>query len=840
MARGDVRHGRPTSDIPLLPTPLIGRQEEIAAARDLLRAGCRLLTFSGPPGVGKTSLALALAADLAGRYADGALVDLSPVAQADLVAAAIADALGIAGRRPNAERLVGALRNWELLLILDNFEQVVDAASVVSRLLAGCPRLTVVVTSRVPLRVRWEQELSVPPLALPAAHGPQTLDALADVPAVRLFDERARAVNRYFGLTDENAAVVAEICARLDGLPLAIELAAARTRLLTPAAILRQLRAFDAADGRSSTLGLLTDGPRDLPARQQTLRDAIAWSYALLDDAEQRLFRRLAVFVGGCTLGAVERVTRGEERGASSTHSSLAPDPSPLTLVASLVEKALLQQVAPSGQPDGASEPRVRMLQTVREFALEQLQAAGERGRLEERHSAYFVDLAERAAPALPGADQAAWLDRLEADRDNLNAAEHRAAARGDVETVLRLGAALWRFWWMRGDAAEARERIDAVVALGRSGADPSSQARALHGAGVLAHQLGDYVAARALFDESLALARRVGERRTEAAVLHNLGRIGFTLDALDDASAWLTASRAIATEIGDDAALAETLRLLGQIAYLRADFATGEVLCAEGLARARAAGDPRVVAQVTHDVGLMRQARGEADSARGRYEEALGLFRALGDRSSIAMALHNVANAALAQGDLGTARASLSEGIPLAAEVGDRRRVSFMVSAAASVLAGQDPERAIRLDAASLAFGASIGARQSRPMRQIYDARLASAASALGEAGLTRARLLGQTTTLEQAIEEAVSWLGEPPVLPSSPREARDQPRLTRREREVAALIAQGCSNREIAEALTVAEGTAANHVFRLMSRLGFHNRAQVAAWAVEQRLHE
>jgi len=263
-------------------------------------------------------------------------------------------------------------------------------------------------------------------------------------------------------------------------------------------------------------------------------------------------------------------------------------------------------------------------------------------------------------------------------------------------------------------------------------------------------------------------------------------------------------------------------------------------VLCAEGLARARAAGDPRVVAQVTHDVGLMRQARGEADSARGRYEEALGLFRALGDRSSIAMALHNVANAALAQGDLGTARASLSEGIPLAAEVGDRRRVSFMVSAAASVLAGQDPERAIRLDAASLAFGASIGARQSRPMRQIYDARLASAASALGEAGLTRARLLGQTTTLEQAIEEAVSWLGEPPVLPSSPREARDQPRLTRREREVAALIAQGCSNREIAEALTVAEGTAANHVFRLMSRLGFHNRAQVAAWAVEQRLHE
>ncbi|HSH78927.1 MAG TPA: adenylate/guanylate cyclase domain-containing protein, partial [Herpetosiphonaceae bacterium] len=433
------------NNLPVQSTPLIGREQAVAALRDLLlRPGVRLVTLTGPGGTGKTRLGLQVAADLLDHFEHGVyFVNLAPISDPALVASAIAQPVAVRehGGKPLLESLKDYLRDKHLLLLLDNFEQVTAAAPLVADLLAAAPRLSVLVTSREVLHLYGEHDVAVLPLTLPDPGHPMPLERLTQYEAVRLFIERAQAARSDFAVTNENAPAVAEICYRLDGLPLAIELAAARIRLLPPQAMLQRL---------TSRLRLLIGGARNLPERQQTLRGAIAWSYDLLEQDEQTLFRRLAVFVGGFGLDAVEAVC--------NVPGDLDVDV--LDAVESLVGKSLLREAA------AADEPRLGMLETIREYALERLDQGGEADETRRRHAAYFLQVAEEAEPQLAGRQQIAWLNRLELEHDNLRAALRWAIDCGDAATALRLVGSLSRFWHDRGYAGEGRQWLAQALAL--------------------------------------------------------------------------------------------------------------------------------------------------------------------------------------------------------------------------------------------------------------------------------------------------------------------------------------------------------------------------------------
>jgi predicted ATPase/class 3 adenylate cyclase len=492
------------NNLPAARTSIIGRDDEIEQARALLlRDDVGLVTLTGPGGAGKTRLGLQIATSLLDRFEDGVyLVMLAPVSDQALVPATIATALGLRATtdRPLFEVVKEYLHERRLLLVLDNFEQLLPAAPVVADLLEACPQVKALVTSRALLRLRGEHELAVPPLALPQSDQSFSVERLQQYTAVALFAERAREVRPDFAITTEDAPAVAEICQRLDGLPLAIELAAARTRLLSPQAMLGRL-------GRR--LPFLTGGSRDLPARQQTLRDTIAWSYDLLAPAEQRLFRRLGVFVGGSTLDAIEIVCEAS-----------------LDEIESLEDKSLLRQV--DGPDD---EPRFTMLETIREYAIEQLEATGEAPEMRLRHAEYFAQFAEDAEPRMWRASDSEWFDRVHADHDNIRAALAWADASANTRHLIpRVANPLWMFWWMRGHWDEARRWYERALELQ---VEPSARLGALHGLGQLVVQAGDYARSAALWDEATTLARATGNL-TELAFA--LGRRAYTAALTGDA----------------------------------------------------------------------------------------------------------------------------------------------------------------------------------------------------------------------------------------------------------------------------------------------------------------
>jgi len=661
-----TRTGIP-NNLPAPPNEIIGREEEAKAVRQLLlRERVPVVTLTGPGGTGKTRLALEIATNLTEDFPDGVyFVPLAPISDPTLLPSSIAAAMGIreSPTRPVLESLKETLQQKRLLLVLDNFEQIVAAASVVADLLATCVGLKALVTSRVVLHLRGEQEYPVPPLKLPeigCLPGAATLERYS---AIELFVRRAQSVRPGFTLINENAPAVARICAHLDGLPLAIELAAARIRLLSPHAMLDRL---------GKRLDFLKGGPRDLPARHQTLRQAIAWSYDLLTDDERAFFRRLALFTGGCTLEAAERV--------SAAIPGLGIEA--LDGVAALVDKSLLRQEEGSGE-----DPRFVMLETIREYGLECLKAAGEGEQAHHAHALYYLDLAEQAEAELTGPRQNQWLDRLEREHDNLRLALSWAEERGATEIGLRLGGALWRFWLARGHKREGRQRLERLLAMPGAEARTNARAKALHRAGTIIHELSDYGEAHSFLQESLSIWRELGDKGGTATALNSLGWLAYQWG--DFASAWSLSGEALELhrERREKRGVAVALLNLGAVALHRGDYPQALSLFEESLAFRREIGDRRGCAYVQVHLGWVAHQQGDYVRASMTLEEALTALRELNDRQLIAWAQSFRGIVAHELGELDRAQVTLEESHSLARDVGNKAITAWALGHLAEVL---------------------------------------------------------------------------------------------------------------------------------------------------------
>ncbi|MDQ2827502.1 MAG: tetratricopeptide repeat protein [Chloroflexota bacterium] len=733
-------------NLPVMPTTLIGREREIEAVTRLLCDGARLLTLTGPAGVGKTRVALQAATDARDHYADGVVfVALAPIRDPSLVVSAIAQALDVreSGEQTLAESVIAALRDRRVLLLLDNFEQVTDATPLLADLLAACPRLALLVTSQAALRLQAEQQQPIQPLTIPNLVDLPAIDALEQSPAMQLFAQRARAVAPDFALTVANAAPVAAICRRLDGLPLAIELAAARVTLLPPAALLARL------EGGYSNTTLLSSGARDLPARQRTLRGALTWSYDLLTPEEQALFRRLSVFVGGCTLNAAEAVCVEPDNVAIDILGGLA----------SLIDKSLLR---PVDQQD--AEPRQRMLETVREYALDLLEESGEAAELRARHAAHYLARAEEAEPELTGPEQAAWLDRLEREHNNLRAALRRSRDGGEVEVGLRLAAALWRFWWRRGYLTEGREWLEGLLAVvsleNKSGAiaiHRATHARALNGAGMLAYVQDDHKQATTFFEHSLVLRRGLGDTQGVAKSLNNLGNIALDQGDYEHASALYEESLILKRGLGDVGGIATTLANLGQVANDQGEYMRAMALLEESLALSKALGDTYGIAASLQNLGDVALQQGDARRAMALTQESLALWKTLDDTHELAVVFSRLGNIARSQGALEQARALYSESLILLRRIGDKRAMADCLEGVAGVAAAQaQPLRAARLFGAAAGLREAIGAPLPPGKQSAYGQDTATVSGALGD-GTAAAWAAGRAVPLDRAIDEAL-----------------------------------------------------------------------------------
>jgi predicted ATPase/serine/threonine protein kinase len=729
------------SNLPIQLTPFVGRDKEIAAVKEiLLRQDVPLVTITGPGGVGKTRLGLKVAEELVDQFPGGVyFVPLGAVSDPRLIGSLIAQTLRVreTGGQAPLEALKEHLRSSlhkRMLLLLDNFEHLVSAAPMVAELLAIGP-LKVLVTSRAPLHVSGEHEFPVPPLSLPDSGSLPSLEVLSDYSAVALFIQRAAAVKPDFELTEDNASAVTEICARLDGLPLAIELAAVRVKLLQPSALRTRL---------ASRLQLLTGGSRDLPARQQTLRGAIDWSHDFLNAAEQKLFRRLSVFAGGCTLEEVEAVC--------NTRSDLGLDL--LDGMASMVDQSLVQQVE---QADG--ESRFVMLETIREYALEKLVASSEAAPTRRAHAAYCLVLAEEGAAEGTDALGTEWLDRFEIEHDNFRAALEWLIGSGDTEWGLRLGLALFRFWEMREYLAEGRDRLGKLLKLGGAEAPASkARARALFAAGVLAGEQGDYASADALTHESLEIARKLDDKHAVAVSLNALAVHARDRGDITASRSLFEESLVLWKECGDQLAVARSLSNLANVVKLNGDFARARLLYEDCLSIFRELGDRTGIAWSLNYQGDVARDQGDTEAARTLYEESLATFRELGDRWGIAGSLADLGNLARDQRDFEVAHSLYRESMRMFQELDHKRGIARLLECfACSAAAQAAPERSLRLAGAAAALRQTLGAPLTPGEQPKLERGLEPARQALTDAKGATIWLEGWVLPFEKAVDEAL-----------------------------------------------------------------------------------